>query len=159
MNGQVLAVERHVRLRPVNADELLSRLAARSAAREVPPGPGALRTVRFGHVEVATASKASETFMRARWRERVGNSELGYLLVSDDSKTDGSVRVLACGNRYRLFDCDPSASTAEWLDLDAQLLSDERRAFLALLAPGYLAEGGFAELQAEARAFGSALGH
>lgn len=311
MNGQVLAVERHVRLRPVNADELLSRLVARSAAREVPPGPGALRTVRFGHVEVATASKASEAFMRARWRERVGNSELGYLLVSDDLKTDGSVLVLgpsapteplrsmdceglasaieraaampsleasrhiatevvrlagrgllvsglltrhmlehriladaahaalasetlgnvkpadgwrsvptalgygietleprgyllrfdgspvavvhpkadpgdfmrldgqgrppegvlaadcrargarygvlACGNRYRLFDCDPSASTAEWLDLDAQLLSDERRAFLALLAPRYLAEGRFAELQAEARAFGTAL--
>lgn len=311
MDGQVLAVRRHVPLRPVNADELLSRLVARRAAREVPPGPGASRTVRFGHLEVATASKAGETFMRARWRERVGNTELGYLLVSDDSKIDGSVLVLgpraateplrsmdceglasaieraagmpsleasrhiatevvrlagrgllvsglltrhmlehriledptfglfaaealrhvhwdgdwrslpaglgyqietleprgyllrfdgspvavvhpkadpsdfmrldnagrppegvlaadcrsrgarygllACRNRYRLFDCDPGASTAEWLDLDAQLLGDERRAYLALLAPRFLAEGGFTELQGEAQTFGSAL--
>ena len=311
MNGQVLAVRRHVPFRPVNADELLSRMVARSVAQEVPPGPGVLRTVRFGHLEVATASKASETFMRARWRERVGNSELGYLLITDDSKTDGSVLVLgpgeateplrsmdceglasaieraatmpsleasrhiatevvrlagrgllvsglltrhmlehrilddpmfgvfaaealqdvhwdgdwrslptglgydietleprgyllrfdgspvavvhpkadpnhfvrlddagrpsegvlaadcrsrgarygllACRNRYRLFDCDPAASTAEWLDLDAQLLGDERRAYLALLAPRYLVEGGFSELQDEAQTFGSAL--
>ncbi|WP_420621646.1 Eco57I restriction-modification methylase domain-containing protein [Candidatus Poriferisodalis sp.] len=295
----------------MNADELLSRLVARRVAQEVPPGPGASRTVRFGHLEVATASKAGETFMRARWRERVGSSELGYLLVFDDSKTDGSVLVLgpraateplrsmdceglasaieraaampsleasrhiatevvrlagrgllvsglltrhmlehrilddptfglfaaealqdvhwdgdwrslpaglgydietleprgyllrfdsspvavvhpkadpsdfmrlddagrppegvlaadcrsrgarygllACRNRYRLFDCDPAASTAEWLDLDAQLLGDERRACLALLAPRYLAEGGFTELQDEAQTFGSAL--
>jgi len=311
MNGQVLAVRRHVPLRPVNADELLSRLVARSVAQEVPPGPGASRTVRFGHLEVATASKTGETFMRARWRERVGNSELGYLLVTDDSNIDGSVLVLgpgaateplrsmdceglasaieraanmpsleasrhiatevvrlagrgllvsglltrhmlehrilddptfgvfaaealqdvhwdgdwrslptglgydietleprgyllrfddgpvavvhpkadpsdfvrldnagrppegvlaadcrsrgarygllACRNRYRLFDCDPAASTAEWLDLDAQLLGDERRAYLALLAPRYLVEGGLSELQDEAQTFGSAL--
>lgn len=311
MDGQVLAVRRHVPLRPVNADELLSRLVARRVAQEVPPGPGASRTVRFGHLEVATASKAGETFMRARWRERVGNTELGYLLVSDDSKIDGSVLVLGpreateplrsmdceglasaieraavmpsleasrhiatevvrlagrgllvsglltrhmlehriledptfglfaaealrhvhwdgdwrslpsglgyqietletrgyllrfdgspvavvhpkadpsdfmrldnagrppegvlaadcrsrgarygllvCRNRYRLFDCDPGASTAEWLDLDAQLLGDERRAYLALLAPRFLAEGGFTELQDEAQTFGSAL--
>ena len=311
MDGQVLAVRRHVLLRPVNADELLSRLVARNVAQEVAPGPGASRTVRFGHLEVARASKAGETFMRARWRERVGNSELGYLLVIDDSKNDGSVLVLgprapteplrsmdceglafaieraaampsldasrhiatevvrlagrgllvsglltrhmlehrildeptfglfaaealqhvhwdgdwrslpaglgydietleprgyllrfggspvavvhpkadssdfmrlddagrppegvlaadcrsrgarygllACRNRYRLFDCDSAASTADWLDLDAQLLGDERRAYLALLAPRYLAEGGFTELQDEAQAFGSAL--
>lgn len=311
MDGQVLAVRRHVFLRPVNADELLSRLVARNVAQEVPPGPGASRTVRFGHLEVARATKAGETFMRARWRERVANSELGYLLVTDDSKNDGSVLVLgprapteplrsmdceglafaieraaampsldasrhiatevvrlagrgllvsglltrhmlehrilddptfglfaaealqhvhwdgdwrslptglgydietleprgyllrfdgspvavvhpkadpsnfmrlddagrppegvlaadcrsrgarygllACRNRYRLFDCDASASTADWLDLDAQLLGDERRAYLALLAPRYLAEGGFTELQDEAQAFGSAL--
>ena len=311
MLGQVLAVRRHVLLRPVNADELLSRLVARSVAQEVPPGPGARRTVRFGHLEVATASKAGETFMRARWRERVGNSELGYLLVSDDLSTDGGVLVLGPGaateplrsmdceglasaieraatmpsleasrhiatevvrlagrgllvsglltrhmlehrilddpifgvfaaetlqhvhwdgdwrslpaglgyeietleprgyllrfdgspvavvhpkadpsdfmrlddagrppegvlaadcrsrgarygllayrNRYRLFDCDPAASTAEWLDLDAQLLGNERRAYLALLAPRYLAGGGFIDLQVEAQTFGSAL--
>ncbi len=24
---------------------------------------------------------------------------------------------MACRNRYRLFDCDPSATTGEWLDL------------------------------------------
>ena len=311
MLNQVLAARRHVLLRPVNADELLSRLVARSVAQEVPPGPGASRTVRFGHLEVARASKTGETFMRARWRERVGNSALGYLLVTDDSKNDGSVLVLgpraateplrsmdceglasaieraaampsldasrhiatevvrlagrgllvsglltrhmlehrilddptfglfaaealqhvhwdgdwrslpaglgydietleprgyllrfggspvavvhpkadpsdfmrlddagrppegvlaadcrsrgarygllACRNRYRLIDCDPAASTAEWLDLDAQLLGDERRAYLALLAPRFLAQGGFAELQDEAQSFGSAL--
>ena len=43
MDGQVLAVRRHVPLRPVNADELLSRLVARRVAQEVRPGPGASR--------------------------------------------------------------------------------------------------------------------
>ena len=50
----------------------------------------------------------------------------------------------------QLFDCDPSATTGEWLDLDADLLGEENRPYLALLSPRYLAEGRLAELQAEA---------
>lgn len=65
--------------------------------------------------------------------------------------------ILACGNRYRLFDCDPEASTAEWLDLDATLLDDERRILLGLLAPTYLAEGGLDEARRDAQLFGAAL--
>ncbi len=65
--------------------------------------------------------------------------------------------ILACGNRYRLFDCDPAASTAQWLGLDATLLDDDRRSLLGLLAPAYLAEGGLDEARRDAELFGAAL--
>ena len=300
-----------VGFRPVNADELLNRLLSREVAREVQPGSGASRAVRFKHIEVATATDTQERSMRARWRERVGNSDISYLLIADDSDEDGSVLalgpsratepirsldcsglaavieeaapmdglhavrhvageivrlagrgmvvhglltrhtlesrllgdpgyqvfagetlegllvegdwrtvldglgyeiarleprgylahyegrpavvvhpkadprdfvrldeagrpaegvlaadcrargarygLLVCRNRYRLFDCDPSASTAEWLDLDAGLLGEARSPYLALLAPSYLADGRLAELQADAKAFGARL--
>ena len=62
--------------------------------------------------------------------------------------------LLAYEGRFRLFD---TASTQEWLDIDASLLGDVRRPFLALVSPSYLADGGFAELRAEARRFGTDL--
>ena len=295
----------------VNADELLNRLLSRGVAQEVQPGSGAARAVRFKHIEVATAADAGERSMRARWRERVGNSAVSYLLITDDSENDGSVLalgprtaqepirsvdcaglaavieeaapmagldavrhvagevvrlagrgmvvhglltrhtlesrlleepgfkevaartlegvrvdggwramldglryrierleprgylarfegrpvavvhpkadprdfmrldhagrpaegvlatdcrsfgarygILACQNRFRLFDCESSASTAEWLDLDAELLGESGRLYLALLGPNYLAEAGLADLQADAQAFGTRL--
>jgi len=309
-NASVVRAVR-VGFKPVNADELLNRLVSREVAREVQPGSGASRAVRFKHIEVATATDARERSMRARWRERVGNSDVSYLLIADDSDEDGSVLalgpsratepirsldcsglaavieeaapmdglhavrhvageivrlagrgmvvhglltrhtlesrllgdpgyqvfagetlngllvegdwrtvldglgyeiarleprgylaryegrpvvvvhpkadardfvrldeagrpaegvlaadcrargarygLLVCHNRYRLFDCDPSASTAEWLDLDAGLLGEARRPYMALLVPSYLAEGRLAELQADAQAFGARL--
>ena len=309
-NASVVKAVR-VGFRPVNADELLNRLLSREVAREVQPGSGASRAVRFKHIEVATATDTQERSMRARWRERVGNSDVSYLLIADDSDEDGSVLALGpsratepirsldcsglaavieeaapmdglhavrhvageivrlagrgmvvhglltrhtlesrllgdpgyqvfagetlegllvesdwrtvldglgygiarleprgylaryegrpvvvvhpkadphdfvrldeagrpaegvlaadcrargaryglliCHNRYRLFDCGPSASTAEWLDLDAGLLGEARRPYMALLAPSYLAEGRLAELQADAKAFGARL--
>ena len=309
-NASVIEAVR-VGFRPVNAEELLSRLVSRGVAQGVQPGSGTTRAVRFGHFEVATADDAGERRMRALWRARVGNSAVSYLLIADDADVDGNVLalgprsalepvrsvdcaglaavleeaapmialeavrhvagevvrlagrgvvvhglltrhtlesrlhddpgfrvfaaetldglridgdwrsvlrkvgydierleprgylarfegrpvvvvhpradprdfmrlddagrptegvlaadcrargarygILASHNRYRLFDCDASASTAEWLDLDAELLGESRRAYLALLAPSYLAEGGLAELQADAQAFGSGL--
>ena len=79
------------------------------------------------------------------------------LLASDCRRHGVRYGIMACRNRYRLFDCDPSATTGEWLDLDADLLGEENRPYLAMLAPAYLAEGGLIELQAEARAFGAEL--
>ena len=309
-NASVVEAVR-VGFKPVNADELLNRLLSRGVAREVQPGPGAARAVRFKHVEVATAMDPKERSMRARWRERVGNTAVSYLLIADDSDEDGSVLalgpskptepihsldcsglaavieeaapmdslhavrhvaaevvrlagrgmvvhglltrhtlesrllgdpgfqkfaaetldglrvrsdwrtvldglgyqverleprgylarfegrpvaivhpkadprdfmrlddagrpaegvlaadcrargarygILVSRSRYRLLDCHPSASTAEWLDLDAELLGEARRPYLALLAPSYLAEGRLADLQADAQAFGAAL--
>ena len=300
-----------VGFRPVNADELLSRLVARDIAQEVTPSAGSVRAVRFKHIEVAAAAESGERYMRARWRERVGNSAVSYLLITDDSENEGSVLtlgprgaqeplrsvdcaglaavieeaapmtgldavrhvagevvrlagrgmvvhglltrhtlesrllgdpgyqvfaaetlegvnvegdwrtlldglgykverleprgylarfegrpvavvhpkadqrdfmrldaagrpaegvlaadcrargarygILVSRSRYRLLDCHPSASTAEWLDLDAELLGEARRPYLALLAPSYLAEGRLADLQADAQAFGAAL--
>ncbi len=62
--------------------------------------------------------------------------------------------LLAYEGRFRLFD---TASTQEWLDIDASLVGAERCPFLALVSPSYLADGGFAELQEEARRFGTDL--
>ena len=74
------------------------------------------------------------------------------LLASDCQNHGVRYGIMACRNRYRLFDCDPSATTGEWLDLDADLLGEENRPFLAVLSPAYLDDGGLAELQAEAQA-------
>ena len=74
------------------------------------------------------------------------------LLASDCHQHGIRYGIMVCRNQYRLFDCDPSAATGEWLDLDAELLGEENRPYLALLSPRYLAEGRLAELQAEARA-------
>lgn len=79
------------------------------------------------------------------------------LLASDCHQHGVRYGIMACRDRYRLFDCDPSATTGEWLDLDADLLGEQNRPFLALLSPHYLAEGGLTELQAEAQAFGTEL--
>ncbi|MDE0702025.1 MAG: hypothetical protein OXH61_15030 [Acidimicrobiaceae bacterium] len=79
------------------------------------------------------------------------------VLASDCLKHNLRYGILASGNRYRLFDCDPSATTAEWLDLDAELLDDNDLPYLALLAPQYLADEGLIKLQADARAFGAEL--
>ncbi|MYL11513.1 MAG: hypothetical protein F4010_05105, partial [Cenarchaeum sp. SB0669_bin_11] len=79
------------------------------------------------------------------------------LLASDCHQHGVRYGIMACRDRYRLFDCDPSATTGEWLDLDAELLGEKNRPYLALLSPHYLADGGLADLQAEAHAFGAGL--
>ena len=76
------------------------------------------------------------------------------LLARDCSTAGARYGLLAYEGRFRLFD---TASTQEWLDLDVRLLDADRTPFLALLAPSYLSGSGFAELQVEARQFGTAL--
>ncbi|MXZ29940.1 MAG: hypothetical protein F4Z22_03710, partial [Acidimicrobiia bacterium] len=88
--------------------------------------------------------------------DEVGRPAEG-VLAADCHRYGARYGVLASRNRYRLFDCDPLATTAEWLDLDAALLGEERMPYLALLAPPYLADGGLAELQQESRDFGARL--
>ncbi|MDE0667990.1 MAG: hypothetical protein OXI48_03040 [bacterium] len=94
-----------------------------------------------------------EDFVRL---DEIGRPAEG-VLAGDCRKQGVRYGVMTCRSRYRLFDCDPSATTAEWLDLDTALLGEDRRAYLALLAPAYLADGGLGELQAEARSFGARL--
>ena len=79
------------------------------------------------------------------------------LLALDCRRHGVRYGIMVSRDRYRLFDCDPSATTGEWLDLDADLLGEENRPYLALLSPRYLAEGRLVELQAEAQAFGAEL--
>lgn len=77
----------------MNARDLLDRLIDNGmmAAR---PGPGVTRSAMAGPVEVAAARRADERFLRARWRERVGNSPQPYLLLADEPETPGKLRVL-----------------------------------------------------------------
>ena len=79
------------------------------------------------------------------------------LLVSDCHERGARWGILAFGGCFRLFDVESPGGTGHWLELDAALLDDERRAFLALLAPASLAEGGLAKLQEEAVNFGVQL--
>ena len=79
-------------------------------------------------------------------------------LLARDCKARGARwGILAFGGRYRLFDIESPHGTHQWLELDAGLLENERRPFLALLAPAWLAEGRFAALQDEAQKFGVQL--
>ena len=87
-----------------------------------------------------------------------GRPPEGVLL--NDCRADGAgFGLLTSGSRLRLFDADPSvgSAAARYLDLDAGALQEDDRQFLGLVSPAYLAEGKFAELEAEARAFGAAL--
>ena len=76
------------------------------------------------------------------------------LLARDCTDAGARYGLLAHEGRFRLFDV---SSTQEWLDFDTRLLGSDRRPFLALLSSSYLAGDGFAELQAEAHRFGTAL--
>lgn len=78
-------------------------------------------------------------------------------MLVDDCRTE-SLRygLLASGGRLRLFDAEPASGSAvaRYLELDAASLAPDDRPLLALLGPHYLAEGAFAALLEEARAFG-----
>lgn len=79
-------------------------------------------------------------------------------ILVGDCRSDGApYGLLVHRGRFRLFDAGAEGSTAEWLDVDAELLHENDRPFLALLSPPYLAEGGLVGLQTEARAFGAGL--
>ena len=295
----------------MNASELIQHLAQIGLALPRSVRPGIFQTVTVGPIEVAVAQKPSDTFMRARWKERAGGTATPYLLIADDPQHGGRVRVLGptagnrpiqsgdaelladslqhvatlpafdavrrladdltriggdgltfnglltrhtleyrfkgdasrwasateqlreirpsdswrrlltklgytlqqlpnrghlarhngrpiavihpktaardlarvdrhgrppegllledCeahgtrfgiltqGSRFRLFGADSASPASEWLELDTQLLGKDRLPFLALLAPPFLAEGGFSALRNEARAFGVKL--
>ena len=79
------------------------------------------------------------------------------LLASDCKKRGARYGILAFGGRFRLFDFDSPGGTRHWLELDDALLDGDRRAFLALLGPVSLAQGGFVQLQEEAKNFGVQL--
>ena len=78
-----------------NVDSLLDRLAGKGLPKPGAPGPGVRRALVVGPVEVAASTGADESYLRARWRERVGNAPQPYLLLADDPEgPPGRVRVL-----------------------------------------------------------------
>jgi Eco57I restriction-modification methylase len=87
-----------------------------------------------------------------------GRPPEGVLL--NDCRSDGAdYGILAAGSRLRLFQVASQAGSASsrYIDLDTASLQEDDRPFLGLLAPQYLAEGDFTELEVEARAFGAEL--
>lgn len=80
-------------------------------------------------------------------------------LVADCEASGAPYGLLAAGTRMRLLRAgrDDTGSTTRYLELDAGALEPDHVPLLGLLAPPFLAEGGFAELLVEARDYGSAL--
>ncbi len=79
------------------------------------------------------------------------------LLAADCKQRGARYGILAFRGYFRLFDMESPGGTRHWLELDDDLLDDDRRAFLALLAPPSLVGDGFANLQQEAINFGVRL--
>ena len=79
------------------------------------------------------------------------------LLVEDCEAQGTRFGILVQGSRFRLFEAGSASPASEWLELDVRLLGNDRLPFLALLAPSYLADGGFRALRNEARDFGVRL--
>ena len=97
----------------MTASALLDHLTERGTARPLPPRPGTTRAVAIGPIEVAESQRPSDTFMRARWKERVRGSAIPYLLIADDPQHPGRIRVLG-----------PSHGNRPIQSVNAELLAD-----------------------------------
>jgi hypothetical protein len=90
--------------------------------------------------------------------DEAGRLPEGALLAACDAhNTDFG--LLASGPRMRLLRAagDDGGAATRYLELDASKLEPAARPLLGLLAPAYLAEGGFANVLREARDYGAEL--
>ena len=78
----------------MTASALLDHLATQGLGKPRSSRPGTTRALAIGPIEIAEAKRSSDTFMRARWRERVAGSATPYLVIADDPQGRGRVRVL-----------------------------------------------------------------
>ena len=97
----------------MSASELLQQLAQLGLARPRPPRRGIVQAVVIGPIEVAVGKRPSDTFMRARWKERVGGTATPYLVIADEPQLPGRVRVLG-----------PTAGNRPIHSVNAELLAD-----------------------------------
>lgn len=99
-------------------DDLLHHIATLGIARPRPTPPGTDHALAVGPIKVARAERASDTFMRARWRERVrtggGACYMHACLryVTQQPMTNSSLRA-----RFKI--ADRNASTAPRILTDA----------------------------------------
>ncbi len=84
---------------PTNAAELLDALVTRGVADEARHLPGAERTVRLqvhgiqvAHLRLKTRSKSAGKKVERFWKDRVGNTALRLLAVSDDPDPASTAR-------------------------------------------------------------------
>ena len=97
----------------MSAFGLFQHLVHAGLARPRSTGPGIVRAVALGPIEIALSERPSDTFMRARWRERVGGAAIPYVLIADDPQHPGRIRVLG-----------PTSANRPILSVNLQLLAD-----------------------------------
>jgi hypothetical protein len=116
-----------------------------------------------GYVVRANGSRACVVHPKTSASEFARLDEQGRppegVLLNDCEAEGAPYGLLVAESRLRLFAAEPGTGSASgrYLDLDAELLAGGDRALLGLLAPSYLAEGGFKELMQEARDYGARL--
>lgn len=112
---------------------------------------------RFEGRPVAVVHPRAHTWMFARFDEH-GRLPEGAL-VGHCRDLGAPYGILAAGARLRLLAAarEDAGATTRYLELDAGALEPERQPLLGLLAPAYLADGGFRNVLSDARDHGQAL--
>jgi hypothetical protein len=130
-------------------------LDALGYAIEELPRRGYLAKAGGRPVLVIHPRKTADEFARL---DDAGRLPEGALLAACEAH-NAPYGMLAAGSRMRLLRVagDDGGAAGTYLELDAGRLEEEDRPVLGLLAPAYLADGGFAEVLREARDYGAEL--
>ena len=97
----------------MTASELLDHIAGIGLGRPGLSHPGTVGAVVLGAIEIAESERPSDTFLRARWKDRVAGAATPYLLIADDPHRPGRCRVLG-----------PTAANRPILSVNPELLAD-----------------------------------
>jgi hypothetical protein len=119
------------------------------------PNRGYLAKWRERPVLVVHPRRSADEFARL---DEAGRLPEGALLAACDQR-GAPYGMLAAGARMRLLRVagDGGGAATSYLELDAGLLEADSRPLLGLLAPRYLAQGGFDEVLRESRDYGAEL--
>ncbi len=119
------------------------------------PRRGYLATSNGRPALVIHPHRSAEEFARL---DEVGRLPEGALLTACD-QYGAPYGMLAAGTRMRILRAvgDDGGAATTYLELDAAKLEPGDRPLLGLLAPAYLADGGFDEILREARDYGAEL--
>lgn len=78
----------------MTASDLLEYVTQLGIAQGRPGRSGIVGSVVVGSIEIAEAERSSDSFMRARWKERVAGTAMPYLVIAGDPSNRERVRVL-----------------------------------------------------------------
>lgn len=119
------------------------------------PNRGYLAKWKQKPVLVVHPRRSADEFARL---DEDGRLPEGALLAACDRR-GAPYGMLAAGSRMRLLRVagDGGGAATSYLELDAGLLEPDNRPLLGLLAPRYLAEGGFDDVLRESRDYGAEL--
>ncbi|MEX2193910.1 MAG: hypothetical protein WD844_01370 [Thermoleophilaceae bacterium] len=119
------------------------------------PRRGYLASAAGRPVIVVHPRKSADQFARL---DEAGRLPEGTL-IADCLAQGAAYGMLAAGSRIRLLRAgtDEAGAATRYLELDSSVLDSDDRPLLGLLAPEYLAEGGFEDVLREARDYGARL--